>query len=172
MALPSPTDTLDTTAHLIQTALTPVFLLSGIGTLLNVFSTRLGRVADRVDRLSQQVEASDPRTRAALLVQLAYLRRRSYLLDAAVVLGALGGGSTCAAALALFVGALRNSGVDVALDLLFGSALFCTLAALAVFMAEMLLASQGLRVQVDSKPERASGRQAAAGRPDAPTSTS
>jgi hypothetical protein len=33
---------LDTVAHIIQVALTPVFLLSGIATLLNVFSTRLG----------------------------------------------------------------------------------------------------------------------------------
>ena len=29
---------LDTIAHIIQVALTPVFLLSGIATLLNVFS--------------------------------------------------------------------------------------------------------------------------------------
>ena len=38
---------LDTIAHIIQVALTPVFLLSGIATLLNVFSTRLSRVGDR-----------------------------------------------------------------------------------------------------------------------------
>lgn len=39
---------LDTIAHIIQVALTPVFFLTGIATLLNVFSTRLGRVSDRV----------------------------------------------------------------------------------------------------------------------------
>jgi hypothetical protein len=38
---------LDDIAHIIQVALTPVFLVSGIATLLNVFSTRLSRVADR-----------------------------------------------------------------------------------------------------------------------------
>jgi hypothetical protein len=32
-----------TIAHIIQVALTSVFLLSGIATLLNVFSTRLAR---------------------------------------------------------------------------------------------------------------------------------
>ena len=40
---------LDSVAHVIQVALTPIFLLSGIAALLNVFSARLARVADRVD---------------------------------------------------------------------------------------------------------------------------
>ena len=47
---------LDDVAHLIQVALTPVFLLTGIGTLINVFSTRLARVADQVDRIAKAVE--------------------------------------------------------------------------------------------------------------------
>jgi hypothetical protein len=45
MASPLPSvdlaDAVDSIAHIIQVALTPVFLLSGIGTLLNVFNTRL-----------------------------------------------------------------------------------------------------------------------------------
>ena len=46
---------LDTVAHVIQVALTPIFLLSGIATLLNVFSTRLARVADRVESVAQEI---------------------------------------------------------------------------------------------------------------------
>ena len=40
-------------AHLIQTALTPVFMLSAIGTLLNVFNTRLSRVSDHMTHLNE-----------------------------------------------------------------------------------------------------------------------
>src|SRR6202163_542723 len=79
---------LDTVAHIIQVALTPVFLLSGIATLLNVFSTRLARVADRVDAVSTAVESADPDQAKVLAAQLAYLHRRSLALDLAVVLGA------------------------------------------------------------------------------------
>jgi hypothetical protein len=43
----------ETIAHIIQIVLTPVFLLSGIATLLGVFSNRLARVADRVHQLNQ-----------------------------------------------------------------------------------------------------------------------
>ena len=40
-----PGDAVDSVAHIVQVALTPVFLLSGVGTLLNVFNTRLSRVS-------------------------------------------------------------------------------------------------------------------------------
>ena len=50
-------DTVESVAHVIQVALTPVFLLSGIASLLGVLSTRLARVADRVDALADQLKA-------------------------------------------------------------------------------------------------------------------
>ena len=39
-------DALTAIVHIIQVSLAPVFLLSGIATLLNVFSTRYARVAE------------------------------------------------------------------------------------------------------------------------------
>ena len=100
-------DTLDAVAHVIQVSLTPVFLLSGIATLLNVFSlTRLARVADRVEALSKALDDADPTQAKALAVLLAQLHRRSLALDTAVVLGALGGAATCGAVLALLVSEL------------------------------------------------------------------
>jgi hypothetical protein len=57
-------------AHIIQVALTPVFLLSGIATLLNVFSTRLARVADRVDQITKGIEGTDEGEDTLLTEQL------------------------------------------------------------------------------------------------------
>lgn len=149
---------LDDTAHVIQVALTPVFLLSAIGALLNVFSTRLGRVADRVDVLAQQILQGDPHEALSLGAQLAYLRRRSKLLDAAVVLAALGGGFTCLAALILFVGALRDSRVTIALFASFGAAIGSTMVAILAFVLELLLASRGLREKVKAREEEAASQ--------------
>ena len=53
-------DTVESVAHVIQVALTPVFLLSGIASLLGVLSARLARVADRVDALAEQLEGDGP----------------------------------------------------------------------------------------------------------------
>jgi hypothetical protein len=138
---------LDDLAHIIQVALTPVFLLSAIAALLNVFSTRLGRVADQVDRAARELETADAKRTAFLNAQLAYLRRRSWILDIAVVLGATGGIETCSATLVLFIGALRDRAAGSVLFVLFAGGLLCTIGALAAFLAEMLMASRGLRLQ-------------------------
>jgi hypothetical protein len=58
-------DSVDSVAHVIQVALTPVFLLSGVASLLGVLSTRLGRVADRVDSLAERLETAEPAQREA-----------------------------------------------------------------------------------------------------------
>ena len=52
----TPDSPLDLVAHVIQVALTPIFLLSGIATLLNVFATRLARVADLVVQITKAME--------------------------------------------------------------------------------------------------------------------
>src|SRR3954452_18945823 len=81
----------DTVAHIIQAALTPVFLLSGIATLLNVFSTRLARVADQVDSVSRSLAMADAAESLLLARRLSKLHLRSVALDTAVILAAVGG---------------------------------------------------------------------------------
>lgn len=139
---------LDGIAHVIQVALTPVFLLSGIATLLNVFGARLARVADQADRVSGRLAGATAAERRVLGRRLDRLRRRALMLDVAVVLAALAGVSTCGAVLTLFVGALRDATVADLLFGLFGSAILCTLCALVAFGAEMLMASRAVRDRV------------------------
>lgn len=138
---------LDLVAHIIQVALTPVFLLNGIATLLNVFSTRLARVSDRLDQLTVRIAAADQPTES-LSLQLAHLRRRSHTLDIAVVLGGVGGAATCGAVLTLFVGAVQQAATASVLFALFGLAVSCTIGALAAYTTEMMMASRGVRKSV------------------------
>ena len=116
-------------------------------------ATRLARVADRVDALADQLETAGPVDSRRLRRRLAYLRRRSHVLDVAVMMGALGGVATSCAGLLLFVGTLRDR-PGVALFVAFGLALLFTMGALLAFLIEMLLASRGLRDQADSADER------------------
>jgi hypothetical protein len=142
---------LDSVAHIIQVALTPVFLLSGIATLLNVFSTRLGRVADRVDQITKLMEGANAGEIALLAAQLSHLRRRSLALDAAVLLAAFGGAATCASVLTLFVGTLRDATVASVLFTTFGLAVMCTIGAIVAFTMEMLMAGSGVRAEVAAR---------------------
>lgn len=150
---PAALSSLESVAHTIQVALTPVFLLSAIAALLNVFSARLGRVADRVDQVTQASERADPKEMARLAAQLAYLRRRSLYLDAAVVLATVAGAFTCLAALTLFVGALREATAASVLVGTFGLAVVCATGSLGAFLVEMLLAGRGLRAEVAVQTE-------------------
>ena len=72
--LTAPISPLDLVAHVIQVALTPVFLLSGVATLLNVFSTRLARVADLI---AKATDGDDEDITGDFGVYLSHLRRRS-----------------------------------------------------------------------------------------------
>ena len=129
--------TLDVAARIVQLALTPIFLLTGLASLLNVFAARLGRVADRVDLL-----AAEPERHAR---QLLVLRRRSKLLDLAVLSTSLAGALTCCAALSLFVGALNRAPTGQLLLALFGAAVTCAVVALGVFAFETILSSRAVR---------------------------
>ncbi|WP_206244851.1 DUF2721 domain-containing protein [Novosphingobium terrae] len=132
---------IDAAAHVVQLALTPIFLLTGIASLLNVFSTRLGRIADQVDKLVDDVQRNPRR--------LARLRLRSRVLDSAVLLAAIAGALTCAAAMTLFVGEIGTGSAGRLLFALFGGALACSIAALGAFSAEMILAGKGTRERAE-----------------------
>jgi hypothetical protein len=138
-------------AHVVQLALTPIFLLTGLASLLNVFTTRLGRIADQVDKLEND---SSRRPR-----QFARLRLRSRALDVAVLLAAIAGALTCCAALTLFVGELRSGAAGYVLFLLFGAALLCAVGALAAFSFEMVLAGRTVRDRVSDDEARNDGRE-------------
>ncbi len=136
----------DEVAHSIQVALTPVFLLSGIGTLLNVFNQRVARVSDHMEHLHALL---DEPAEAAVLAQRARhlhrLGRRTLALDAAILFAGIGGATSCCAAFTLFLVSARQSGGNWVLSALFGVALACTIVALAAFLVDSLLSWHGLR---------------------------
>jgi Protein of unknown function (DUF2721) len=147
---------LDNVVHVIQTALTPAFLLAGLAALLSVFASRLDRVTRQVDRIAQKASKSPDAQSAHDRRRLACLRRRTHFLDAAVVFGALAGGLTCLAALILFVGGLHAVGLAASVLLwTFGLALTLTICAIAAFVGEMLLASRSLRADVNLRQTEA-----------------
>ena len=132
--------TLESAAHLIQVALTPVFLLSGIAALLNVFAGRLARVADRLESLDGETESRGQRDE-----EIRRLHQRSLLLDVAVVLGTLGAAATCLAIMTLFLLSVSKVAIAGLLLFLLAIAILCTLCSVVAFGAEMLMSSKALR---------------------------
>ena len=134
-------------ARIVQTALTPVFLLSGIGTLLNLFNTRLARVTDHTEHMAELLDGAEEEVAGLLRAHMGRLQRRIVALDSAIGLGALGGAATCSAVFVLFLGSVRNAAVASGLIWLFGAALVCTVGSLVAFMVDSVLAWHGLRAE-------------------------
>ncbi|MCB8876856.1 DUF2721 domain-containing protein [Acidisoma silvae] len=146
MVLPLNGDVVDGTAHIVQVALTPIFLLTGVGTLLNVFNTRLARVSDHNQRLAELMRAEeDKATRQWLAQHCTRLQHRLWALDAAVALTALAGAATCGTAFILFLGSLSDKAIASWLIVSFGVALVCVVCALIAFVIDTVLAWHGLR---------------------------
>jgi hypothetical protein len=140
---------LEAAAHIVQLALTPVFLLSGVAALLNVFAGRLGRVADQTDALAAEPSGAPGRDQ-----RLRTLRLRAYAMDWAVVLAALAGALTCGAILILFLGEVLGKEAASLLFLMFGGAIVLTMGALLAYVVEMLLAARVIRRVVAHSIER------------------
>jgi len=135
----TPSTSIEAAAHVVQLSLAPIFLLSGIAALLNVFASRLGRVADQADALKNTIQ---DQTRDA---RLRLLRLRSHALDVAVVTAALAGMMTCCTVLALFLDEVLGRGAADLLYLLFGGGIVLAMASLLAFVVEMLVAAIGVR---------------------------
>ncbi len=147
------TSDLDPVIHIIQSSLTPIFLLTAVASLLGVFTTRLARVSDQVKALAATVESGGI-SDVAVKRRLAYLRRRSHALELAVILGSLAGACTCGTVLSLFLSLLRARATSAIMFTLFGAGILATIGALAAFLVEVLFATRGIRADVAHKFER------------------
>ena len=74
-------------AHAIQLALAPVFLFSGVGVLLGVFTNRLARVVDRARKVEEDVRQATATDLEAAREQLKVASRRARFMNASITLG-------------------------------------------------------------------------------------
>ncbi|MBO9196254.1 DUF2721 domain-containing protein [Rhizobium sp. 16-449-1b] len=138
-------------AGIIQTSLAPVFLLAGTAAFVGIYATRLGRVSDRLNEVVEKNEPDDKRER-----QLIYLRRRTLVLEIAVILGVIAGICTCCAILNLLSGALAIRIRPLNLVWFFGSAIVALMLSLLAFLMELLSAGRSILLQIrDNRPPKA-----------------
>jgi len=141
----SATSHLTDVAHVIQVAVAPVFLLSGIGAMLGVFVTRLGRIVDRSRVLDDRLEAIADGLKARILAELVTLSRRSQLIERAIVLATAAGFFVCLVIVTLFVDYLFGFEVAVPVASFFLLGMLCLITAFGNFLYEVIMATSRLR---------------------------
>jgi Protein of unknown function (DUF2721) len=126
-------------AHVIQLAIAPVFLLTAVGTFLNVLASRLGRTVDRrrvlVAALSQ-LDAAEAETARA---ELAVNDRRTRLTYVSISLAVLSALLICLLIAIAFVDALVDVHLAKLIAILFVLAMLALIGSLTVFLREIFL---------------------------------
>jgi len=129
-----------TVAHVIQLAVAPVFLLTGIGAILNVITTRLARIVDRSRTLNSIAGQKNP----AQKEEITLLARRVRWVNWAVSLCTLSALLICIVIAALFLGSVLDIDPSRAVSLLFISAMLTLISGLLCFLREIFLAIGGM----------------------------
>lgn len=142
-----PVASITSVSHVIQLAVAPVFLLSGVGAILAVLINRLGRIVDRYRFL----EGAKPKVEegAAMVadIEMKILSRRARLIHWAISLCTVGALFICIVIATLFIGSMMHVGVSQAIALMFVAAMLALIAGLLSFLREISLATGSIHVQ-------------------------
>jgi hypothetical protein len=134
-------------AHVIQLAIAPVFLLSSLGTILGVLSTRLGRIVDRTRVLMERREGASDSRLTVLEKELKLLVRRRAMVNQAITGGTVAALLVCLLIAVAFLGSLLEVRTGGVLATLFVLAMLAFVWALVTFLREVLLASRSTHVE-------------------------
>lgn len=132
-------------AHLVQSSVAPVFLLSGIAATLGVLTNRLSRVVDRARALETRLE-NHPGDKLPLRGDLAVLARRARYIYLAISLCAVAALLVALVVVTLFANAFLGAGLEGAIALLFVGAMVFVSAAFVAFLVEVRIAIAALRI--------------------------
>ena len=136
-----------TIAQTIQLSLSPVFMLAGIGALLNVLAGRLSRVIDR----ARALEALHPRSSGAEhdrhVNELRLLDKRMSIINAALFLSVTSAIMTCMVVALLFVAELAKLHFGTIVAVSFILAMVLLIAALVSFMVEVRVSLRAIHIR-------------------------
>jgi hypothetical protein len=133
---------------IIQAAIAPVVLISGVGLLLLTLSARLGRIVDRTRLVAAERRKAADADRELLNTQLAVLRHRARLIRLALALSASSVALVSLLIIALFLGLLLRWNMTVPCTLLFVGSLLSLVTAMLVFVRELFEALTALDLSV------------------------
>ncbi len=136
-------------AQTIQLALAPVFVLVAIGNIMNLLSTRLGRVVDRSRELQRRHAETEGPAHDMLVREIRIVDRRIELIGRAILTMVLSGLAIGLTVAILFVGEVIQTELQQVAATTFIIAIGLLMYALLLFLRETRAASAALRIPRD-----------------------
>ena len=136
------------TGHVIQLAIAPVFMLTAIGTVLNVLAGRLGRSVDRRRVLVAALPKLELAVAEAARAEVAFEIKRIRLIYYAISMSVLSALLICLLIGVAFIDAIVAVDLARMVALMFVLALGALIASLTIFLREIFLSVNSPRAPV------------------------
>lgn len=134
-------------SHIIQLAIAPVFLLTGVGTNLAVLTNRLARIIDRSRVLEGHLNAVEAAERSEAHAELATLYRRAHLINRAITLSTSCALLVCVVIAALFIGDALDLALAKFIALCFVLGMFALICSFVYFLREIFISTTTLSMR-------------------------
>ncbi len=139
---------------ILQMAVSPVILISGVGLVLLSMTNRFGRVIDRARLLSDALRNASSERHQRLDSQLRILSRRASLMRLAVALCSLSLLLAALMIISLFVSAFFKLGLMLLIAMLFIGCLASLIGSLLAFIVDINLSLNALNLHVETLHEK------------------
>lgn len=132
----------------LQVAIGPVILVSGVGMLLLTMTNRLGRVVDRSRILWRELRTTPEADKQLILAQLRILPRRASLLQRAIMLASFSVLSAAILVIVLFLTALLRLETAWLISGLFIACMALLIGSLVAFIRELNQSLVALKLEL------------------------
>ncbi len=133
----------------LQTAIGPVILISGLGLLLLTMSNRLSRIIDRSRELLDQGDKLFGVDRARIDREIAVLWRRARYVRSAIMLAAASCLGAAMLIILLFLTSLLHFEVPLLVSIVFIISMICLIASLVLFIVDVNLTLSALYIEFE-----------------------
>ncbi len=132
----------------LQVAVGPVILVSGIGLLLLTMTNRLGRVVDRSRALSSDLRRAPPQVGPRLRAQLEVLAARARLLQQAIILATISVLLAAVLVIVLFLMAILALQTGWLIAALFAACMLSLIGSLVAFIRDLNRSLAALKLEL------------------------
>jgi hypothetical protein len=147
------TTTLGELVPLLQVAVGPVILISGVGLLLLSLTNRFARAVDRSRHLIRDMREAGEPDRRHLKGQIEVLYRRARLIQVAIIFGATSALFAALLIITLFLAALLAWQSALALSVFFVGCVLTLIGSLVTFIVEIHLSLRAFKLEMgDDRP--------------------
>jgi hypothetical protein len=138
----------------LQVAIGPVILISGVGLLLLTMTNRLGRAIDRARSLARELQTPAGQSREHVLAQVAIIYRRAKVLRLTIALAGISVLLAAVLIITLFFSALMKWDYGMFISVIFIVCMSSLVASLATFIYDIHLSLVALKLELQQvKPD-------------------